>query len=86
MYAARCGAKLNEVKARLPHGQFVDWLQGSCKVTVRQSQKYMKLAVDMPELLDSNTNRSSHLPSINQAMALLNAPDEVKEAVLGTQI
>lgn len=40
----------------------------------------MKLAVDMPELLNSNRQTSSDL-NLNQALELLSAPEEVKTEV-----
>jgi hypothetical protein len=41
----------------------------------------MKLASDMPQLIDSNKNYSSYFSSINAAIAYLSAPDEVKAQV-----
>lgn len=78
--AALIGQKLNQAKQQLPHGEFGDWLKVNCRVTQRQAQKYMKLAIDMPELLNSNTKFTSHL-KIEAAYALLSAPDEVKQEV-----
>jgi len=39
----------------------------------------MRLAKEMPELIDSNCSRTNNLPSIAAAIALLSAPDEIKE-------
>ena len=69
-----------QAKQQLPHGEFGDWLKGNCRVKQRQANDYMKLAVDMPELLNSNVNNCLHL-SIHAAYALLSAPDEVKQEV-----
>ncbi len=73
-----------QAKQQLPHGEFGDWLKANCRVTQRQAQKYMKLAIDMPELLNSNTKFTSHL-KIEAAYALLSAPDEVKQEVQAKQ-
>jgi hypothetical protein len=82
IYAARCGEKLLLAKAQCRHGEFESWLDEKCKkVKIRQAQKYMKLAKDMPSLVDSlKTHSSAFLLGINQAIALLTAPEEVKEA------
>ncbi|GEM_PF-5816413 len=39
----------------------------------------MNLAKETPELLDSSGNHGSHLPSINTAIAILNASEEIQE-------
>ncbi len=79
VYAARCGVKLLEAKQALPHGEFQNWRDANCKVGERHARRYMKLAKEMPELLDdSKRTRVSVFPSIRQAMAILNAPDEIK--------
>jgi hypothetical protein len=41
----------------------------------------MKLSSEMPQLIDSNWNRSSNFDSIKTAIAYLSAPDEVKAEV-----
>jgi hypothetical protein len=51
-----------EAKAALPHGEFGKWLAGNCPmVERRQAQRYMKLANEMPQLLESNASSSTHL-------------------------
>ena len=77
-YAARCGEKLNQAKAQVNHGGWLQWLEENCRVKERQAQKYMKLASEMPELI-SNTNDRSHFVDVNAAMRYLSAPDEVKQ-------
>jgi Protein of unknown function (DUF3102) len=37
------GRLLTEVKARLPHGQWLPWLEANTIVSARQSQRYMRL-------------------------------------------
>lgn len=53
----------------------------NCRVNQRQSQRYMKLANEMPQLLDSNTKHAAHFDSIRSAIAYLSAPEEVKSEV-----
>lgn len=81
VYAARCGAKLLEVKSGLQHGEWLPWLEGNCHVAHRQAARYMKLATELPELLDSNSSRETNLPSMRQALALIAADDETKAIV-----
>jgi len=80
VHAAKCGALLNQAKALCKPGEWLPWLEGTCNVVARQAQKYMKLAVGYPKLA-SNTNARSYLTSLNSALALLTAPDDVKEEV-----
>lgn len=75
------GEKLIQAKAVCAHGEWLPWLEKNCRVNQRQSQRYMKLASEMPQLIDSNWNRSSNFDSINAAIAYLSAPEEVKSEV-----
>ena len=81
VYAARCGEKLCQAKEALGHGQWLPWLEASCRVKERQARKYMKLAREMPELLDPNRHSSADLLGINHAIALLTADEEVKTEI-----
>ena len=51
IYAAQCGHKLLEVKARYTHGEFNDWIEMHCKVTPMQASKYMQIAITHRDLL-----------------------------------
>ena len=81
VYAARCGEKLCEAKEAIGHGEWLPWLDAHCRVKERQARKYMKLAREMPELLDPNRHSSADLPGINHAIALLTADEEVKTEI-----
>ena len=81
VYAARCGDRLLKAKARVGHGQWLDWLSANCRVKERQARKYMRLAQEMPELLDPNRQSTADLPGIEHAVALLGADDDVKAEV-----
>lgn len=81
VYAARCGEKLLKAKADVGHGKWLDWLATHCRVKKSQAAKYMRLAQEMPELLDANFHPSGNLLGINHAIALLTADDEVKAEV-----
>jgi hypothetical protein len=81
VYAAHCGQKLIEAKAACQHGEWLQWLKGNCAVRARQATKYMQLAKEMPELIDSNRHCNADLPSVNAAIALLSAPEDVKQEI-----
>jgi len=81
VYAARCGEKLIQAKASLGHGQWLPWLQGNCRVKDRQAAKYMRLAREMPELLEPNSQLTANLPGLEHAVALLGVEDEVKSTI-----
>ena len=81
VYAARCGDRLLKAKAQVGHGQWLDWLAANCRVKDRQAAKYMRLAREMPELLEPNSQSTANLPGLEHAVALLGADDEVKAEV-----
>ncbi len=81
VYAARCGAKLLEVKSGLQHGQWLPWLRANCGVGESQAVRYMRLAKEYPELLESNPAPRRDLPGIKQALALITADDDTKAIV-----
>jgi len=53
VYAAKCGAKLIEIKANCERGKFTNLLGSACNVSERQAKGYMKIARERPELLDN---------------------------------
>jgi hypothetical protein len=55
MYAAKCGHKLLEAKAKYTHGEFNDWIESHCKVTPMQANKYMQTAIIHTDLLAVRT-------------------------------
>ncbi len=77
--AAKAGDKLNQAKALVAHGEWLDWLGKNCRVKRIQASKYMRLAKEMPELI-SNVQSSEHL-GVDAAMELLSAPEEIQQQV-----
>lgn len=67
--ALECGELLLQAKARLEHGEWLSWMTANTKVSVRQSQKLMRLAQHADEVL-ANANPSSHF-TINGALAAI---------------
>ena len=81
--AAKCGAELNEAKELVKYGEWEDYLKNDCRgMPIDLSRRYMKIAKDMPELLDSNHVTLRVLTSISQAIHLLSATEEVKSEVI----
>lgn len=81
VYAARCGEALNKAKQFVPHGRWLPWLEENCRVSQPQAFRYMKLAREMPQLVENKTEARFRFESIRSAIAYLTASDEVKEKV-----
>lgn len=81
IYAAKSGQKLLLAKAQCNHGSFKSWLDENCKIPYETSRKYMRLAKERPELLNSNWALKPNLPSITQMIELLSADEKVNEVV-----
>jgi hypothetical protein len=62
--AVECGHLLLEAKAKVGHGNWIPWIEKNLSLSVRQVQKYMRLA----EHLDPNAPWGTHL-TINEALA-----------------
>lgn len=75
-HARRCGELLAQVKASLPHGEWLSWLDEHCNVSPRQTQRYIRLFENW-DTLAANATRERHF-SLNEAMALLASPKRVK--------
>jgi hypothetical protein len=48
-HSIEIGRELVRVKARLPHGDFVKWVEAQCEFKIRMAQDLMKLARDAAE-------------------------------------
>lgn len=81
VYAAKSGQKLLLAKAQCNHGEFKSWLDENCKIPYATAQRYMRLAKECPQFLNSNLATSPILPSISQMIELLSAPEEIKTEV-----
>lgn len=44
MYAVLCGIELHSAKAKVDHGQWMDWLEATCPISHRQADRYMQAA------------------------------------------
>ena len=78
--AARLGDKLRQA-TKYTTG-FDAWLAANCpRVKRSQAYNYMKIAHEMPELLDETVQITGHLLNQSQAIALFSAPEELKEQI-----
>lgn len=77
IYAAHCGEKLAQAKALNElneKNEFIAWLAVNCpRIKVRNAYNYMRLAKEMPELLNSSVQTSA-LPNLSQAIKLKYPP------------
>ena len=73
------GADLNSVKSLLHKGEFLLWVESNCSLSQKQVNRYMRLARECPEYLDPD--KCPVNLSINAALELINAPDDVQELV-----
>lgn len=72
--AIEAGDLLNEVKASLPHGQWLPWLSQHCPdISARTAQSYMRVARELP-----TEKRSAADLSVREALRQLEAPSEHK--------
>lgn len=71
------GARLNEAKALLPHGEWLPWLTERVQFSERTAQKFMQLAREY----EANPKLAADLGS-EKAFALLALPKEQRETVL----
>jgi hypothetical protein len=71
--ARRCGELLLKVKARLPHGQFMPWVEANCPFfSQRTGNAYMRVARDWEQLQE--TLGGGEPPTIAGALEALAGP------------
>jgi len=71
------GTHLNDVKVRLDHGQFGDWIEAEFHWTQRTADRYMAVAVKF----DTMSNLEQFSPTALYLMAAPSTPEEVVEAM-----
>lgn len=67
------GENLLEVKARITHGTWQDWVSNNTPLSIRNAQIYMQLTTRMAEASDEEAKRVSHLP-LREALKALRRP------------
>ena len=79
--AAKLGEKI-AIARDVCGKNFNFWLNENCSVKRSQAYNYMRIAKEMPDLLDDSVHSSGQKLELTQAIVLLNAPEEVKESVV----
>lgn len=69
-HAIKAGELLQEAKALCAHGEWGRWLVQNCTVSERTAQAYMRVAREMPRLLESKAQHVADL-SFRDALQLL---------------
>ena len=78
--AAKTGAALIKVKETMPHGTFQAWVEANMPVRYRQCSKFMNLAKEKPELLDSKVHLNALL-DIDSELKLLTMDNEQQDEI-----
>lgn len=70
------GSRLNEAKAQLEHGQWLDWLREKVDISERNAQNFMRIAREY--------SKSAEIADLGatKALALLALPDSERESFL----
>jgi hypothetical protein len=67
-HAKAAGVLFLEIKSRLKHGQFLHWIRGNVKVSLRQAQRYMAVAqgttIPLRRLIEKS-DTVSHLSDVS---------------------
>lgn len=74
-YAKQIGQLLLEVKAELPHGKFLNWINDNIDVSQRQAQRYMQAASGKDLRLSDFSSKSdmmSHLKEDDPKVRMFN--------------
>lgn len=75
-HAKQAGELLLQAKAELPHGEFTEWVNGTCEFHPRTARRYMKLA-DRWEELQTKTDTGASDLGITDALKILASDENV---------
>lgn len=78
--AVQIGARLQEAKGKVGHGNFEQWCQENLNYSKRTAERFMKLAAEYGDEngMLANATTMSHF-SITKALSLLKVPEEERE-------
>lgn len=81
--AVQIGARLQEAKEKVGHGNFEEWCQENLNYTKRTAERFMKLSAEYGDEsgLSPNATLMSHF-SITKALSLLKVPEEERETFI----
>lgn len=83
MMAAQAGERLKEIKSRIPHGHWEDWMQHNLDFSPRKAKNMMKLADKSNDINSIFSNRQTFADiGISKIWSLLSAPEDVAEKVI----
>jgi hypothetical protein len=86
-YALKCGQGLFDAKQRLLHGQWLPWVEKNCpEVSVRQTQKYMRLAENWTLIKAAREDCPEEISSLNGALALIANPKAEPNTTCGAHL
>jgi hypothetical protein len=81
-HAKRAGVLLLEAKARVPHGNWLSWLEQNCKTTSRTAQRYMQLVARWDEIV----SKGGDTLGLQGALRLVSAPNDGPEVANTTSV
>ena len=77
-HASEAGRLLLQIKAALPHGEFIQWCRENVRVSVRQAQRYMAAALGKPTPLRALASRCDMVSRLSEPTSP-EPPEHLKE-------
>jgi hypothetical protein len=71
--AIAAGQLLKEAKGKVPHGEWLSWLDEHCELSERTAHRYMQLAANKSKIEDALRGKSATMAtlSLNKALKLI---------------
>jgi hypothetical protein len=86
--AIEVGELLNQAKAMVEHGEWLQWLKDNCLLKERTAERYMHLATNkkkLAEMLSAKSVSVSDLEHLNEAVRLISQPDPAEATPAETE-
>jgi Protein of unknown function (DUF3102) len=80
LHAIEAGKLLLEAKKQVPHGEWLSWLETSCDMPERTAQAYMRIARNLGQLDQPNTQRVAYL-SVRDALRMFSRTAQVAKVL-----
>lgn len=81
-HALAAGALLVQAKALVAHGDWQQWVEANCTISMRTASAYMRLATKIETLPDTERQRVADLP-VRDAIRAISTPPEAPPSVRG---